>query len=716
MSGTEYRCIVSQTNMKTEKSSVVYSNTVKLTVDKASSTTELGTSRTGGNATHETTVETKKTVTAEYKQGNATYQKYKNAYTEDDKITGDVFGGSDSTGYHYYTGLTAGAESNANGVYTVSGTAVPLTAATDRITLDGKAYEISDKGFKRTPKAEEINGTTYTVYTATGVAGESGKTETLTLYRKDDKYYRKNSDSTTTEMTAANTIGDAANTYRKDSLTPVYVTEGDYTVLTYTTEDETPTTLTIYERNGTYYSKNGNTYTSLSLVTGLYQNGEGKLFKPGAAVTTEITVSGSKEQVKGEPVTLTANVNVTDTGAAANGTVTFEITNTTTGSVTRQQVSKSPGDPKVSYSWTPSEAGVYSIVAIFGGNSETAASRSGAVTYYAKAADDLYEIEVRDCTYGETISPSLKSVTISNGSGSASGADKSVTYAAYKVGATIAVADWESGKTLVPGTYRITATADDKLLASKYITVSKKPITITAPTAQDGQITFTDKDGNPGFVIGDNYTDLFKTEGMPTDKTAGVYNVSVVYDESIPEFTNKQAEFFSKYTPTLKSSMVLVKANAYTVTYSNGNNGTLKGYQGDYSTSFNSGAQIASGSNVIFTATPEENYQVWKWTVNGVEVTKSTDDYTLSDDKKTLTISSLNGALDVQVEFSNQFYTVSALSNDGNGTVTATVGGVLTAGYVLSGTEVTFTAAPHAAVCRAGAAAAADAPAPQRGV
>ena len=183
MSGTEYRCIVSQTNMKTEKSSVVYSNTVKLTVDKASSTTELGTSRTGGNATHETTVETKKTVTAEYKQGNATYQKYKNAYTEDDKITGDVFGGSDSTGYHYYTGLTAGAESNANGVYTVSGTAVPLTAATDRITLDGKAYEISDKGFKRTPKAEEINGTTYTVYTATGVAGESGKTETLTLYR-----------------------------------------------------------------------------------------------------------------------------------------------------------------------------------------------------------------------------------------------------------------------------------------------------------------------------------------------------------------------------------------------------------------------------------------------------------------------------------------------------------------------------------------------------
>ena len=54
MSGTEYRCIVSQTNMKTEKSSVVYSDTVELTVGKASSTTELKTSRTGGKATHET--------------------------------------------------------------------------------------------------------------------------------------------------------------------------------------------------------------------------------------------------------------------------------------------------------------------------------------------------------------------------------------------------------------------------------------------------------------------------------------------------------------------------------------------------------------------------------------------------------------------------------------------------------------------------------------
>lgn len=37
-----------------------------------------------------------------------------------------------------------------------------------------------------------------------------------------------------------------------------------------------------------------NTYTSLPLVTGLYQNTDGKLFKPGAAETVEVTTTGSK--------------------------------------------------------------------------------------------------------------------------------------------------------------------------------------------------------------------------------------------------------------------------------------------------------------------------------------------------------------------------------------------------------------------------------------
>ena len=49
-------------------------------------------------------------------------------------------------------------------------------------------------------------------------------------------------------MTGKTTIdGEVTNTYRTDSLTPVYVTENGYTVLTYTPTAEGETELKIYE-------------------------------------------------------------------------------------------------------------------------------------------------------------------------------------------------------------------------------------------------------------------------------------------------------------------------------------------------------------------------------------------------------------------------------------------------------------------------------------
>ena len=703
MSGTQYRCIVSQTDLTTQLSAVVYSETAMLTVGKAGSETRLSTreNATGGNATYETTGETQKTVAAQYDIGGKTYQKYANAYPDSDtyKLNDDVYGtyvssesGNGEYQYFLMDGLSLSDTPDANGVFTGSftGTAVQLRPTEDRVTLNGTMYKIGADGFRRTQKTEKNSGMEYTVYTATAVAGEPGQQDTLTLYRDaDGKYYRKNGDDFV-RMTAADTISDTGtNKYRKDSLTEVYKTDtSGYTILTYGSE-------TIYELNGTYYSKNGSTYRSLPVKTGLYES-DGKLFKPGAVETTKITVTGSKEQVTGQKVTLTATVGTLyDTTAATNGTVTFEITNTTTGNVTRYTVNKTSGENAVTYEWIPSEAGVYSIVAIYSGNSQTATSRSSAFIYYAQAEEELYEIEVKDCIYGDMISPSLKKVTINGSTGSASAENgKSVSYAAYKDGSSDAES-WTSGTTLVPGTYRITATENDKVIASKYITVAKKAITVTAPNQKNGLITFTDKDGKSGFVAGDDYTTLFKTEGMPGDNAAaGVYNVSVAYNEDASDFTAKQAEFLSKYAPVLRNSMVLVQAGTYTVTYSHGNNGELFGYQGGNSVTFESGASIAAGSRVLFSAKPAENYQVSKWTVKSgeQELTEGTD-YTLSNGKKTLTIAALHNNLNVQVEFSNQFYTVSAQGVE-NGSVTATVGGLVTSGFVLSGTEVTFTAAP----------------------
>ncbi len=289
MNDTEYRCIVSQTDLSTEKSSVVYSNTVKLTVGKAGSTTALETSRTGGKATHETTgTAATKTVTAQYNINDKTYQKYENAYTGDNALT-DVYGASDSTGYHYYKmnpTLNPTTPSN-DGVYTGTvDTTEELKAAADRVTLEGTVYEIGSSGFQKTSKTVKIGEgeKTYTVYTAIGVADKAGTQETLTLYRTGEDYYYQKSDNSLVKMEGKDTIGDTdTNTYLKDSLTPVYVTEGDYTVLTYTPTGGSE--LTIYEQNGTYYSKNGSTYTSLPLVTGLYKDNASNLFKPGAAVS-----------------------------------------------------------------------------------------------------------------------------------------------------------------------------------------------------------------------------------------------------------------------------------------------------------------------------------------------------------------------------------------------------------------------------------------------
>ena len=700
MSGTQYRCIVSQTDLTTQLSAVVYSKTATLTVGKAGSETRLSTreNATGGNATYETTGETQKTVAAQYKIGGKTYQKYANAYPDPDtyKLNDDVYGtyvssvsGNGEYQYFLMEGLSLNDTPDANGVFTVSftGTAVQLRPTEDRVTLNGTMYKIGADGFRRTQKTEKISGKEYTVYTATAVAGEPGQQDTLTLYRDaDGKYYRKNGDDFV-RMTAADTISDPdTDKYRKDSLTEVYKADtSGYTILTYGSE-------TIYELNGTYYSKNGSTYRSLPVKTGLYES-DGKLFKPGAVETTTITVTGSKKQVIGQKVTLTATVGTLyDTTAATNGTVTFEITNTTTGNVTRYTVNKASGQDEVTCEWTPSEAGVYSIVAIYSGNSQTETSRSSAFIYYAQAEEELYEIEVKDCIYGDLVSPSLKKVTNNGSTGSASAENgKSVSYAAYKDGSSDAES-WTSGTTLVPGTYRITATENDKVIASKYITVAKKAITVTAPTTLGGEINFnsvvnkSDKE---------NYATLFKTEGMPGDKAAaGVYNVSVVYNEDASEFMAKQAEFLSKYAPVLQNSMVLVQADTYIVTYSHGNNGELFGYQGDNSVKLTSGDSIAVGSRVLFSAKPSENYQVSKWTVKsgGQELTEGKD-YTLSPDKTTLTIAALHNNLNVQVEFSNQFYTVSAQGGE-NGSVTATVGGLVTSNYVLSGTEVTFTAAP----------------------
>lgn len=90
-----------------------------------------------------------------------------------------------------------------------------------------------------------------------------------------------------------------------------------------------------------------------------------------------------------------------------------------------------------------------------------------------------------------------------------------------------------------------------------------------------------------------------------------------------------------------ESDTSATKQTGYTIEFNAGDNGTLTASQDGKSISC--GAIAVEGSSVVFTATPNQNYQVKEWTVNGK---------TVSDNKtNTLTISEIASSNTVTVAF-----------------------------------------------------------------
>ena len=119
-------------------------------------------------------------------------------------------------------------------------------------------------------------------------------------------------------------------------------------------------------------------------------------------------------------------------------------------------------------------------------------------------------------------------------------------------------------------------------------------------------------------------------------------------------------------------------AGKYSVTY----NGQPTG--GTLTASVDSGAPVSGGTNVTFRATPNEGYEIDKWTVNGQSVSAA-GTYTLNvtEDSR------------VAVSF-KQMMKVTASVDGRQGEITITAGGkTVTDGWVSSGTDVTFTVTPN---------------------
>ena len=118
-------------------------------------------------------------------------------------------------------------------------------------------------------------------------------------------------------------------------------------------------------------------------------------------------------------------------------------------------------------------------------------------------------------------------------------------------------------------------------------------------------------------------------------------------------------------------------AGKYSVTYDQPTGGKL-------TTTVASGTKVSGGTRVTFTATPNEGYEIDKWTVNNAPVSAG-DTYTLNVTENST----------VAVSF-KKMMKVTAFVTGQPGKITITAGGkTVTDGWVSSGTDVTFTVTPN---------------------
>lgn len=158
-------------------------------------------------------------------------------------------------------------------------------------------------------------------------------------------------------------------------------------------------------------------------------------------------------------------------------------------------------------------------------------------------------------------------------------------------------------------------------------------------------------------VTGNVYTEKIKVL-VGTDKTSEAMSIEVLdfqidqlgWEEvsgvfSVPEDGEYYVAFYAYSEPDqyllIIDDVTVDVLETYAVVYEAGDNGSLEAHVDDEP--INSGDEIEQGAEVVFSATPDENYRIEEWIVNGSPV----DNF----DEEIYTVSNLDGSLDVSVEF-----------------------------------------------------------------
>ena len=625
--GTKYRCLVFY-----NANLYIYTDPVTLTIGKANSATQLGSSVQSGATVNASYVKTEKKKTGveddvpvKVTIENKTYTKY----TKEDV---EVYLDKDGN-YYSISGKTVTPLAKAIGP---SALTYITGSDSDTITVKSIPYE----------KLQEDGSYTKNIsYTYTD---ENGVSTTYTA----DKKYNGPDGLVVYKCVVTDTEGETTSTYDF-----WFVVIGDDQ---YAADLEMKTTVTV-----------GDKHIPIDELTLATEQKE-----------TETVEETYKE---GDKVILTATPSdQSQPGLKLSGKVVFKIVNSIgDGSKTVDATIGANGTATAE--WIPTAAGVYTITAAYEGNEKYMGSVSGqtiTINVVVPEQKTLMIDSPNSMTYGDAAielkTTLLKGATTDDPTSVATSLSNGVTYSVKNADGT----EVSTGSTFDPtaaGTYTVTATyttiGSETLTATKSIVVNKRTVTIV-PKVEGTGTTKTATYSLANCMTSDEslFTNKIQVTcaGTAPNAVAGEYPYTVTYTPG-----ENEAAINSKYIVVIDTMHPYVlKDDMVTVTdKTSSNNGTVTlRYRSSSTDSYVDvyGDSVPKNAEVIAVASPKAGYRVKQWKVNGQRITTGQDG--ALNTAQTITVaSSATKDYTVEAEFELVYHTLSFEVKNESGQATGTV-------------------------------------------
>lgn len=622
--GTKYRCLVFY-----NANLYIYTDPVTLTIGKANSATQLGSSVQSGATVNASYVKTEKKKTGveddvpvKVTIENKTYTKY----TKEDV---EVYLDKDGN-YYSISGKTVTPLAKAIGP---SALTYITGSDSDTITVKSIPYE----------KLQEDGSYTKNIsYTYTD---ENGVSTTYTA----DKKYNGPDGLVVYKCVVTDTEGETTSTYDF-----WFVVIGDDQ---YAADLEMKTTVTV-----------GDKHIPIDELTLATEQKE-----------TETVEETYKE---GDKVILTATPSdQSQPGLKLSGKVVFKIVNSIgDGSKTVDAVIGEDGTATAE--WIPTAAGVYTITAAYEGNEKymgSVSSQAITINVVVPEQKTLMIDSPNSMTYGDA-AIELKTTLLKGAKNSESASVETnlsnVIYSVKESGATIS-SDGKFTPTAA-GTYTVTATYtsdSETLTATKSIVVNKRTVTIV-PKVEGTGTTKTATYSLANCMTSDEslFTNKIQVTcaGTAPNAVAGEYPYTVTYTpgENEAAINSKYIVVIDTMHPyVLKDDMVTVNDK----TSSNNGTVTLR-YRSSSTDSYVDvyGDSVPKNAEVIAVASPKAGYRVKQWKVNGQRITTGQDG--ALNTAQTITVaSSATKDYTVEAEFDLVYHTLSFEVKNESGQATGTV-------------------------------------------